>query len=107
MIVPKAMSAGSRRYSKLLIWSIASLLIGIGISFIPWGVPSEFHGIGYPAFIVAWQRTPPTGELLDYPNPLALFFNPAFVFLTGIVIWLLFRGTILLCRRISPPATSA
>jgi hypothetical protein len=104
MVEPTAISASGRRYPKLWVWCVASLLIGIGISFIPWGDPSGYHGIGYPAFIVAWQRTPPTNELLDFPNPLAIIFNPAFVFLTGILIWLLFRVAIFLYHRISASA---
>ncbi|MEA3213536.1 MAG: hypothetical protein QOE70_6593 [Chthoniobacter sp.] len=71
--------------SWLAAWSVASLFLGIGASFIPWGSPSTFHGTGFPVFVVAWEQSPSSGQFLDYPNPLGFVLNPVLIFLGGMV----------------------
>jgi hypothetical protein len=84
--------AGERRHSRLLNWLLISAFMGIGMSHIPWGEPSGFHGTGFPVFVVAWDRSPTNGQFIDFPNPLGFVLNPLLIFLTGLGAALLFRG---------------
>ena len=100
-------SSRRSRSSWLAVWSVTSLILGIAASFIPWGSPSTLHGKGFPVFIIAWDRSPTSGQFLDYPNPLGYVLDPLLVFLAGIMVRLLVRLVSFLRHRSSSSTVSA
>ena len=74
------------------VWLAVSFILGSIGSFIEWGEPSGFHGEGFPLPIIVWDRLPGREGLFDFPNPLGYIENPALIFVTGIVAWLLYRA---------------
>jgi len=100
MKTPSDKSAHFIRRFPLVIWFVVSAASGTATSFIPWGSPSSFHGTGFPIFVVAWDRSPHSGQFIDYPNPLGFVINPMLIFVAGIVAWLAFRTAAYACRRL-------
>jgi len=76
------------------IWLAVSFVAGMCLTQVPWGEPDGLHGTGFPFAQVYWDRRRETGQMIDYPNPFALAFNVAAVFLAGtatiLVAWWVF-----------------
>ena len=87
------------------VWAGISCIIGILGLFVPFGEasvalgggrPEEFMGFcgqGVPVPFIIWDKG------ADYPNPLALFFNPLCVFLIGLALIVVIKGCIWFGRR--------
>ena len=84
----------------LLIWLAVAVCVGVGTSFIPWGTPTTFHGSGMPMFVVAWDRSPDTGQFIDFPNALGFVINPLLIFTAGFLLWCVCWLGYVLLRRI-------
>lgn len=89
----------------LLTWSLASVLLGLITSFIPWGPKEGFHGTGFPIPVVMWDQLSPAGPLGDAPNPIAYILNPVLIFVFGLLSILLYRCTRWVATSLRPPAS--
>ena len=69
----------------------ASCFIGVGLSGIPWGRESGFHGNGFPFPVVMWDRHPTTGQLVPYSSLLGAVLNIAVCFILAACIWFILR----------------
>ncbi|MEP2775847.1 MAG: hypothetical protein ABJQ93_07880 [Luteolibacter sp.] len=54
---------------RMLLWMLAAAGLGVGLTFVPWGDPGGFHGVGFPFAKVYWD------DGRDFPNPFAIFMN--------------------------------
>ncbi len=72
--------------SLILIWSIISVALGLGFTYIPWGDPEGFHGTGFPFASVYWDKIGAAKHSVDYPNPFAPLLNIAAFFLIGAIV---------------------
>lgn len=70
--------------------AIFSIVAGIISSYIPWGDSKGFHGTGTPVPIVMWDKSPTSGELIDFPFVYAPLLNILiFVVLSTVLLTLL------------------
>ena len=83
----------------ILWWAVLSGCLGLALSFVPWGSSSGFHGTGFPVFVVAWDRSPTTGRLIDFPNVFGYVLNPLLVFVAGFLLWFVCWLVYALLRR--------
>ncbi len=67
------------------IWLGVSFVTGMWLTKVPWGNSDGFHGTGFPFAQVYWDRGRETGQMIDFPNPLAPALNVAAVFIAGTV----------------------
>jgi hypothetical protein len=77
-----------------------SLIVGVGLSTIPWGDSTGFHGRGLPFPSVIWDKPPGAAQFLDYPNPFGPIENVVVVFITGIMFFGTGRLISLFVRRL-------
>jgi hypothetical protein len=73
-----------------MFWCILAFFTGIGLTFVQWGERGGFHGVGVPVAQVYWE------DGKDYPNPYAIFMNPALCIVLVIVIYFILKP--LICR---------
>ncbi|MEK7953104.1 hypothetical protein [Luteolibacter soli] len=81
------------------IWLCVSLVAGMCLTQVPWGKPDGFHGTGFPFAQVYWDLRPGTGQMIDYPNPLAPALNVAAVAVTGAAVILATWWSLTLFQR--------
>jgi hypothetical protein len=81
MVITQAASTKSKvkMFKKFLILTMLSAILGVILSFVPWGDP-HFHGKGLPFPIVYWE------DDKDFNNYLAPLMNMVFVFVSFILI---------------------
>lgn len=85
------MRVGSR--NSILVLFMASVAVGLALSFVPWGNPTGFHGKGFPIASEMWDRSPQhAGRLVDYPNPYAVVLNSLVVFVVGALLMYAWRS---------------
>jgi hypothetical protein len=79
----------------LVAWLAISVVASIPLNRAHWGAADGFHGTGWPFPSVIWDRLPQRSGLVDFPNPLAPFYNIAAVFFAGalplILVWAVIR----------------
>ncbi len=79
-------------------WLVISVIASIPLNGIKWGSPDGFHGTGWPFASVYWDRLQGAEDLVDFPNPLAPFYNIAVILLVGALPLLFLRLLIRLWR---------
>lgn len=73
---------------------------GFGVTWIPWGNPEGFHGVGEPIPQVIWD------DGKDYPNILAPFENVLLFWIVALVLYAVVKLTLWILRRMSLKKTS-
>jgi hypothetical protein len=70
-----------------------SCLVGVILSYVPWGDPKGIHGQGFPFPTVFWDRSSITGRFVDFVSPWGLALNPLAVTVLGLGSYGIIRMT--------------
>ena len=83
-----------QKHPLLPIFCALGLVVGIGISMIPWGDPGGVHGAGFPAptKIDGLPEDSPSGlSAFSDLGALAIFLNAGLAIFACLVLWALFQ----------------